>query len=85
MSRNRNREITLKCQWLAAEAAEAEVVRWLVKEQDHVEIDQDIMVMLLNNEEFLLPSPVDGVIKTIMVDPGDFIEADQGLAVIDPD
>lgn len=61
----------------------AEVVRWLVTENEVVEIDQDIMVMLLNNKEFFLPSPVDGTISSFLVGPGDLIEPDQLLAVIE--
>jgi biotin carboxyl carrier protein len=80
-----NREINLKCSWLAAEEVQAKVLRWLVVEQDHVEIDQDVMVMLLGKNEFLLPSPLDGVIKSILVEPGDFIDPDQVLAVIEMD
>jgi biotin carboxyl carrier protein len=80
-----SREIDLKCPWLLAEEVPAKVLRWLVAKQDHVEIDQDIMVMLLDNKEFFLPSSVDGIIKTIMVEPGECIDPDQILAVIELD
>ena len=78
-----SKQIDLKCPWLAAEEVTAKVIKWLVREGDWVEIDQDIMVMLLDNSEFLLPSPVDGVIKAILAEPGDPIEPDQVLAIIE--
>lgn len=77
------KEILIKCPWLAAEEANAEVIKWLVKESEMVEIDQDIMVMLLNGVEFFLPSPVDGTVVSINAEPGDLIEPDQVLAVIE--
>ena len=80
-----NREIQIKCQWLATEEASAKVLRWLVAEHDHVEFDQDIAILLLDNSEFPLPSPVDGVVKTIMAESGDPIDPDQVLAVVEMD
>jgi pyruvate/2-oxoglutarate dehydrogenase complex dihydrolipoamide acyltransferase (E2) component len=77
-----SRLVDLKCPWLAVEDVTAKVLRWLVAEQDRVEIDQDIMVMLLDGEEFLLPSPIDGIIKTVLAEPGELIEPDQVLAII---
>jgi pyruvate/2-oxoglutarate dehydrogenase complex dihydrolipoamide acyltransferase (E2) component len=75
------KQVDLKCQWLALEETTAKVLRWLVMEGDRVEIDQDIMAMFLNGAEFVLPSPVDGMIKSILAEPGDLIEPDQVLAV----
>jgi pyruvate/2-oxoglutarate dehydrogenase complex dihydrolipoamide acyltransferase (E2) component len=79
------REIEVKCQWLAVEEIDARVLRWLVAEGGHVEIDQDIAVLLLDNREFLLPAPVDGTIKTITAENGDPVDPDQVLAVIEID
>ncbi len=76
------REINLNCPWLIAEEKPAKLIRWLVAEHDHIEIDQDIMVVLLGDGEFVVPSPVDGTLQTIMVEPGDIIDPDQVLAVI---
>jgi pyruvate/2-oxoglutarate dehydrogenase complex dihydrolipoamide acyltransferase (E2) component len=78
-----SKQIDLKCPWLAAEEITASVVKWLVRERDRVEIDQDIMVMLLDDSEFLLPSPVDGIIKAVLAEPGEAIEPDQVLAIIE--
>ncbi|HBF38077.1 MAG TPA: hypothetical protein DDW50_12225 [Firmicutes bacterium] len=76
------REISIKCQWLNTEETPAKVIRWLVAEGDHVEIDQDILVILLTEGEFVVPSPVDGMIQTIIAEPGEIIDPDQELAVI---
>ena len=76
------REINLNCPWLIAEEKPAKLIRWLVAEHDHIEIDQDIMVVLLGDGEFVVPSPVDGTLQTITVEPGDIIDPDQVLAVI---
>jgi biotin carboxyl carrier protein len=78
-----SREVELKCPWLAAEELTAKVLRWLVAEQDRIEIDQDIMVMELDGEEFIMPSPMDGVLRSILAQPGDWIEPDQGLAIVE--
>jgi biotin carboxyl carrier protein len=76
------REINLNCPWLITEEKPVKFIRWLVSEEDHIEMDQDIMVILLNDEEYVVPSPVDGTIQTIMAEPGDIIDPDQALAVI---
>ncbi|MGE5581935.1 MAG: biotin/lipoyl-containing protein [Bacillota bacterium] len=76
-------QIELKCPWLVAEEGTAEVGRWLVAEAETVEIDQDILVMLLDGEEFLLPSPVDGTIISLLVEPGDPVGPEQALAIIE--
>jgi 2-oxoglutarate dehydrogenase E2 component (dihydrolipoamide succinyltransferase) len=77
------KQVDLKCPWLAAEETTAKVVKWLVREGTQVEIDQDIMVMLLDDTEFLLPSPVDGRVKAVLAEPGELIEPDQVLAIIE--
>lgn len=80
-----SKQVNIKCPWLAAEEITARVVRWLVVKQERIEIDQDIMIMLLGDDEFVLPSPDDGRIKNILADPGDTIEPDQVLAIIEID
>ncbi len=78
------KEISLKCPWLVVEGGTAEVLSWLIEKGQRVEIDQDIMLMLLvNGEEFRLPAPVDGIIISLEVEPGDIIEPDQVIAIIE--
>ncbi len=76
------RELNLNCPWLISEEKPVQFVRWLVSENDPIEIDQDILVVLLDDGEFIVPSPVDGILQSIMVEPGDIIAPDQVLAVI---
>ena len=76
------RQISVKCQWLNTEETPAKVIRWLVAEGDPVEMDQDILVILLNEGEFVVPSPVDGTVQTIMAEPGEIIDPDQELVII---
>jgi pyruvate/2-oxoglutarate dehydrogenase complex dihydrolipoamide acyltransferase (E2) component len=82
-STNMSKTVILKCPWLAADGSSAKVLHWLVTEGQTVEIDQDIMVMQLNQEEFLLPASEDGVIQSLLVEPGEWIEPDQELAIIE--
>lgn len=77
------RSIELKFPWLSEENPVIRIKKWLVTVGDTVEIDQDLAVMLVDNEEFLLPSPTDGYIKSIIAEPGEIIETDQALAEID--
>ena len=79
------REVNFKCPWLITEEAPVEILRWLVGEKDHVEIDQDMLILLLGEGEFIVPSPVDGTIQSILAEPGDMIDPDQVLAVIASD
>jgi biotin carboxyl carrier protein len=78
-----SKTVVLKCPWLAAEGLSAKVLQWLVTEGQTVAIDQDIMLMQLDQEEFLLPASEDGVVQSLLVEPGDWIEPDQELAIIE--
>ncbi|HEY8464906.1 MAG TPA: biotin/lipoyl-containing protein [Bacillota bacterium] len=81
----RNRQIEVKMPWLTPKEVEIQVVRWLVAPGDRVEIDQDILELTVDQEKFILPSPLDGVLLEVEVEPGDYLATDQVLAIIKAD
>lgn len=74
--------VELKMPWLAPDVAKVTVSRWLVDVGHRVEIDQDIMELTVDGEIFLLPSPLDGVILSRAVGPGDYLDVGQVLAEV---
>ena len=75
--------VEIKTPWISPDENVIEVHQWLVTEGDTIEIDQDILVLIVDGEEFNLPSPVDGKILEILVEPNDIITADQVLAIVE--
>ncbi len=74
--------IELKFSWLFEDSPLIKIKKWLVSEGDRVEIDQDIAVVMIQDQEFIFPSPADGFIQSILVKPGEIIDTEQILAVI---
>jgi pyruvate/2-oxoglutarate dehydrogenase complex dihydrolipoamide acyltransferase (E2) component len=79
---NRPRKIEIKMPLLAPEEPEIEVIRWLVPEGAPVAIDQDLLVLKVDGEEFMMPSPVEGVLLSRAVEPDEMIATGQVLAVV---
>lgn len=77
--------IELKMPWLAPDVIKVTVSRWLVDVSHRVEIDQDIMELMVDGEFFLLPSPLDGIILSRAVSPGDYLAVGQVLAEVQVD
>jgi pyruvate/2-oxoglutarate dehydrogenase complex dihydrolipoamide acyltransferase (E2) component len=79
----RQKQIDLKLPWFSPDLTTARVVEWLVKVGDQVEIDQDLLNLKIDGEDFVLPSPLDGIVLEILVEPEDLIEVDQVLATLE--
>ena len=61
------------------------LIRWLVETGAAIGIDQDLAEMSVNGRPFLLPSPLDGRIVELCVEPGSLIATDEVLAVVEED
>ena len=81
----RNKVIPLKVPWLSENEVRVEVVSWLVAASDRVEIDQDLLELLVDGEQFILPSPLDGILLEVMVLPGDLLAPGEVVAEIEED
>lgn len=69
--------------WLVPEITAAVVIKWLVAEGEQVVIDQDLLELDCDGEIIVLPSPEDGIIRSLLVSPGDTVNPDEPLAVIE--
>ena len=72
----------IKVPWLSPEEVSITVEKWLVAEGVVIEIDQDLVELKVNQEPFILPSPLDGILQTFLAFPGDPVEPGQELAVV---
>jgi pyruvate/2-oxoglutarate dehydrogenase complex dihydrolipoamide acyltransferase (E2) component len=79
----RQRQIEIKMPWMAPEDPEVEVDVWLVEPGAKIEIDQDLVKLWVDGKEFILPSPVDGILREILVEPGETISSGQVLATVE--
>jgi biotin carboxyl carrier protein len=70
---------------LSGEQTVMTVNRWLVTVGQQVEIDQDLVELIINDEPFLLPSPLDGRLIAIETETEELVEPGQILALIEPD
>ena len=77
--------IELKVPLLTEEETLITIGEWISKVGERVEIDQDLVELSLDNESFMLPSPIDGTIITIEAESGDKVEPGQVLAIIEMD
>ena len=59
------------------------LVRWLVREGDSVEIEQDLAELAYGTERFLLPSPLDGIILELYTAPNETISPGDVLALLE--
>jgi Pyruvate/2-oxoglutarate dehydrogenase complex, dihydrolipoamide acyltransferase (E2) component, and related enzymes len=62
---------------------EAEIVRWLVKEGDHVKKFQPIVEVTTVKVNIEVPSPVEGRIAKILAKEGEVVKVGQVIAVIE--
>src|SRR5687768_5832310 len=62
---------------------EGEIVKWLVKEGDPVDVDQPMVEVMTDKATVVIPSPKRGVIKQTRGKEGDLIQVHAVLVVID--
>ncbi|MFP4625257.1 MAG: 2-oxo acid dehydrogenase subunit E2 [Natronomonas sp.] len=65
--------------------AEAEILDWLVAEGDRVVEDQPIAEVETDKAVVEVPSPVDGTVREILVDAGDFVDVGTVIVTFDVD
>ncbi len=63
---------------------EAEILDWLVKEGDTVAMDQPILEIQTDKAVVEIPSPIDGVVKKIIAQPGTMANVGDLLVAIEP-
>jgi pyruvate/2-oxoglutarate dehydrogenase complex dihydrolipoamide acyltransferase (E2) component len=79
----RQKQIEIKMPWMAPDDPAVEVVAWLVEPGTKIEIDQDLVRLWVDGAKFILPSPVDGILREILVEQGEIISVGQVMAVVD--
>lgn len=78
----RERLVEIKVPWLSPGEPVIEVLRWLVEAGQPVEIDQDLLMLQVDGDEFILPAPVDGVLSELCVEAGEYLSEGQVVAVV---
>src|SRR5215468_2275807 len=68
---------------LGESVVEGTVSRWLVKEGDHVEVDQPLVEVTTDKVDAEIPAPAAGVIEKILAREGETVSVGQRLALID--
>ncbi|MEM7343327.1 MAG: 2-oxo acid dehydrogenase subunit E2 [Chloroflexota bacterium] len=59
---------------------ECVVVTWLKREGNHVNEDDDLLVLQADKTSYDVPSPVTGILTTILAQQGDVVKKDEPLA-----
>jgi len=77
----KNNRVELKMPWLSPEETALEVKKWLIEPGDPVVIDQDILLLVVDGAEFILPAPFDGRLIEKKAEPGDMPAPGDVLAV----
>lgn len=62
---------------------EGEVVKWLVRDGDHVHKDQDMVEVMTDKVNINIPSPVEGIVKTLCYKEGQVIKVGETLIEIE--
>ena len=56
--------------------SEGEIVKWHVKEGDHVSREQDMVEVMTDKVTVKIPSPVEGTVKKILFQEGQVVPLD---------
>jgi pyruvate dehydrogenase E2 component (dihydrolipoamide acetyltransferase) len=62
---------------------EAEVSFWYIEEGEAVEEGQDMVEMVTDKAAFTVPSPVSGVVRTLVAAEGDKVKVGQVMAIVE--
>ena len=62
---------------------EGEMVKWLVKVGDSVEVDQSIVEVMTDKATVEVPSPIAGVVKELKAKEGEMVSVESTLLVLD--
>jgi 2-oxoglutarate dehydrogenase E2 component (dihydrolipoamide succinyltransferase) len=74
--------ITVELPALGESVVEGTIARWLVKQGDHVEVDQPLVEVTTDKVDAEIPAPAAGVIEKILVEEGDVVPVGGQLALI---
>lgn len=74
---------TLAMPQLGESVVEGTVGKWHVREGDRVEKDQDVVEMLTDKSDSVIPAPVSGVVTKILAAEGATVKVGQALCEID--
>ncbi len=67
---------------IAESIHEAEIAEWYVKEGDYVKKEQVLLGVLTDKVNVDIPSPYEGYVRKILVQPGDVVKVGEPLAII---
>jgi pyruvate dehydrogenase E2 component (dihydrolipoamide acetyltransferase) len=73
----------IKLPYIFPEMEGGVLLRWLIQPGQRVEIDQDIARIKVGDETLILPSPLDGQVKTLCVKEGELVAVGEPLAVLE--
>jgi 2-oxoisovalerate dehydrogenase E2 component (dihydrolipoyl transacylase) len=73
--------VELEMPELAESVIEGEIVKWLVKEGDHVELDQLIVEVMTDKVTVEVPSPYEGVLLKQVAKEGDVVPIGKPIAI----
>jgi 2-oxoglutarate dehydrogenase E2 component (dihydrolipoamide succinyltransferase) len=79
----RKKQIEIKMPWMAPDEPIIEVDAWLVEPGAKLEIDQDLVRLWVDGKEFVLPSPIDGILQEVLVEQGEIISTGQAMALVE--
>jgi pyruvate/2-oxoglutarate dehydrogenase complex dihydrolipoamide acyltransferase (E2) component len=73
----------IRLPFISPEIEGGRFLHWLIKEGQRVEIDQDLGELDLENERFILPSPLDGVVRAFCVAEDEWVSVGDVLALFE--
>lgn len=76
--------IEVKVPMLPESVADATIATWHKKAGDHVSRDENLMDLETDKVMLEVPAPADGILKEILQASGSTVQANQVIAVIDP-
>ncbi len=63
--------------------SEGEIVKWHVKEGDHISREQDMVEVMTDKVTVKIPSPVEGTVKKILFQEGQVVSVGSEMIIID--
>jgi len=68
---------------LGESITQATIIKWLVREGDHVEEDDNLLDIATDKVDSEIPSPVAGTVKKILFKENDVVPVGTVIAIID--
>lgn len=77
--------IEIRLPFIGPDVEGCRLLQWIISPGDHVEIDQDLAKLQVDDEVFYLPSPLDGIIRDLCIIEGELIAVGEPIALIEED